>query len=54
MVYKNLDSVSGAHMIEEQSADFIALGITKEVTKQELDATISIRPTMGEKFLMLD
>lgn len=36
-------------MVEEQSADFI--GITKEVTKQELDATITICPTMGEDFI---
>ncbi len=41
-------------MVEEQSADFIALGITKEVTKQELDVRISIRPTTEEKFLLLD
>lgn len=38
-------------MVEEQSADFI--GITKEVTKQELDATISICPTMRENFIEL-
>lgn len=56
IVYKKSDRVSGAHMVAEQSADFIhlALGITKEVTKQELDATISIRPTTGKEFLMLD
>ena len=36
-------------MIAKQSAEFI--GITKQVTKQELDATISIRPTMGEDFI---
>jgi len=49
--------ILGAHMVGENAADIIqslAVAIKKGITKQELDATISIHPTTGEEFLMLE
>ncbi len=49
--------ILGAHMVGENAADIIqslAVAIKKGITKQELDATISIHPTTGEEFLTLE
>ncbi len=49
--------ILGAHMVGENAADIIqslAVAIKKGITKQELDSTISIHPTTGEEFLMLE
>jgi glutathione reductase (NADPH) len=49
--------ILGAHMVGENAADIVqslAVAIKKGITKQELDATISIHPTTGEEFLILE
>lgn len=49
--------ILGAHMVGENAADIIqslAVAIKKGITKQELDSTISIHPTTGEEFLILE
>ena len=51
------DRVLGAHMVGEHAADIIqtlAVAIRKGVTKQDLDATLGIHPTVGEEFLTMD
>lgn len=49
--------ILGAHMVGANAADIIqslAVAIKKGITKQELDSTISIHPTTGEEFLILE
>ncbi len=51
------ERVLGAHMVGDRAADIIqslAVAIRQGVTKQDLDATIAIHPTIGEEFLTLD
>lgn len=48
------ERVLGAHMVGEHAADIIqslAVAIRKGITKQDLDETIGIHPTIGEEFL---
>ncbi|MDZ8184076.1 MAG: glutathione-disulfide reductase [Nostoc sp. ChiSLP02] len=51
------EEVLGAHMVGENAADIIqslGIAIRKGITKQELDETIGIHPTVGEEFLSLN
>ncbi|WP_392531176.1 glutathione-disulfide reductase [Nostoc sp. C117] len=51
------EEVLGAHMVGENAADIIQIlgvAIRKGITKQELDETIGIHPTVGEEFLSLN
>ncbi len=50
------ERVLGAHMVGENAADIIqslAVAIRKGITKQDLDESIGIHPTIGEEFLDL-
>ncbi|RCJ38782.1 glutathione-disulfide reductase [Nostoc minutum NIES-26] len=51
------EQVLGAHMVGEHAADIIqslGVAIRQGITKQELDETIGIHPTIAEEFLSLD
>lgn len=48
------ERIVGAHMVGENAADIIqslAVAIRKGITKQDLDESIGIHPTIGEEFL---
>jgi glutathione reductase (NADPH) len=49
--------VLGAHLVGEHAADIIqslGVAIRKGITKEDLDETIGIHPTVGEEFLSLN
>jgi glutathione reductase (NADPH) len=50
------ERILGAHMVGENAADIIqslAVAIRKGITKQDLDESIGIHPTIGEEFLSI-
>ncbi|MEC4814216.1 MAG: glutathione-disulfide reductase [Scytonema sp. PMC 1069.18] len=50
------ERILGAHMVGEHAADIIqslAVAIRKGITKQDLDESIGIHPTVGEEFLSI-
>lgn len=56
VVEGDTERVLGAHMVGEHAADIIeslAVAIRQGITKQDLDRTIGIHPTIGEEFLTM-
>lgn len=54
VVNNDSQQVLGAHMVGEHAADIIqslGVAIRQGITKQDLDETIGIHPTIGEEFL---
>ena len=50
------EKIVGVHMVGEHAADMIqclAVAISKGITKQELDDSLGIHPTIGEEFMCL-
>ena len=50
------EKIVGVHMVGEHAADMIqclAVAIVKGITKQELDDSLGIHPTIGEEFMCL-
>lgn len=57
VVNNDSQQVVGAHMVGEHAADIIqslGVAIRQGITKQKLDETIGIHPTIAEEFLSLD
>ncbi|WP_341527182.1 glutathione-disulfide reductase [Nostoc sp. UHCC 0302] len=53
----NSQRILGAHMVGEHASDIIqslGVAIRKGITKQDLNETIGIHPTVGEEFLSLN
>ncbi|MEM7759234.1 MAG: glutathione-disulfide reductase [Cyanobacteria bacterium P01_A01_bin.40] len=51
------EQIVGVHMVGEHAADMIqclGVAIAKGITKQELDDSFGIHPTIGEEFMCLD
>ena len=50
------EKIVGAHMVGEHAADLIkclGVGIRKGITKQDLDNSFGIHPTIGEEFMTM-
>ncbi len=51
------EKIVGVHMVGEHAADMIqclGVAISKGITKQELDDSFGIHPTIGEEFMCMD
>ena len=51
------EKIVGIHMVGEHAADMIqclAVAVCKGITKQELDDSFGIHPTIGEEFMCMD
>ena len=52
-----LRNIVGVHMVGDHAADMIqclAVAVCKGITKQELDDSFGIHPTIGEEFMCMD
>ncbi len=50
------EKIVGVHMVREHAADMIqclAVVVGKGITKQELDESFGIHPTIGEEFMCM-
>ena len=57
VVAGNDEKIVGVHMVGEHAADMIqclGVAISKGITKQELDDSFGIHPTIGEEFMCMD